>query len=104
MLGIDIISISRFQKIAKSDFKHWDKFFHKLEWDYCFSRPNPSQSLAGIFSAKEAVIKATGEKGWLKIKIIHSKNYRPIAKIGRKIVQISISHEKKYAVAAAFKV
>jgi len=107
MLGIDIIKISKFKKITQKDYSFWSKFFTKEEWDYSFSRPGPAQSLAGIFAAKEAVFKAIGsedKKDFTKIGISHAKSGQPIASIKnieKTRVNVSISHEKDYAVAVA---
>lgn len=107
MLGIDIVKVSRFKKIARKDYSFWDKFFSKEEWDYCFSRPGPAQSLAGVFAAKEAVFKALesgDKKDFTKIDISHAKSGQPIASIKnveKTRVNVSISHEKDYAVSVA---
>ncbi len=72
------------------------------------STSNGIESLAGIFAAKEAVIKALGGKAgdWHKIEIIKNKNGRPEIKllelnVNDKIISqdISISHDGDYAIA-----
>lgn len=107
MIGIDILKINRFKKINKIDFTFWDKFFTKEEWEYAFLQSNFYERLAGIFAAKEAVIKADAKrtiKTFDQIEIKHLKNGCPYAKILTKSdlkINISISHEKNIAIAVA---
>jgi holo-[acyl-carrier protein] synthase len=115
MIGVDVTSIDRFKKIKKGDYLHWEKFFNETEWQYAFGLADPSEHLAGIFAAKEAVMKALGGdfvKRFDCIHIEHAKDGKPIvrAKIAKKgkkgrekerKVEISISHEKNIAVAVA---
>lgn len=105
MIGIDIIKISRFKRIKIAKYPLWNKSFSETEWKYAFSRPDPASSLAGIFAAKEAVIKAIGatlDELW-RIEICHLNNGRPYAKVsGRKgRLSVSISHDGGFAVAVA---
>lgn len=107
MIGIDIIAIKRFRSIARDDYRHWSKFFTKDEWEYCFGKVNPAQSLAGIYAAKEAVMKAAG--GDLlervdRIEIAPSDSGKPIVRIDAKErldISVSISHTGDTAAAAA---
>lgn len=109
MVGIDIIAVSRFSRIKKLDYKHWLKFFTKAEWQYSFARPDPAQTLAGVYAAKEAVMKALG-RGLLgradRIEIGRAAGRRPIVKIDKKKdtkISVSISHTEGIAAAVAVK-
>lgn len=99
MIGIDIIEIKRF-----SLKKYIIKIFTKEELDYASSKANYWQSLAGIFAAKEAALKAYGLKISSilrkKIEIRHINNI-PILYIDsvKTNASISISHAGDYAVA-----
>lgn len=107
MIGIDIISVSRFTKISEKDYGYWSKFFSKGEWQYAFSKSYPAGTLAGTLAAKEAIMKAKG--GDLmgrtdRIVIDHLASGQPIALIDGKTqstVKISISHQAETAVAVA---
>lgn len=109
MIGIDVIAIERFIRIGRGDSAHWSKFFTRDEWEYCFTKANPAQSLAGIYAAKEAVMKAVG--GELmgradKIEIIHTREGAPFVRIDKKDepgVHVSISHTNDTAAAVAIK-
>ena len=106
MIGIDIVEIKRFHRINKKSSKYWEKYFTKNELEYCFKSPKKSERLAGIFSAKEAIIKALGKKYLGKfdlIEIIHTRDGKPVVKLkgNKKNIEISISHDKEYAIAVA---
>lgn len=63
-LGIDQIEIGRVaQTLARYGERFGRRVYTEKEWRYCMTRPNPAQSLAGRFAAKEAVMKALG-LGW----------------------------------------
>ncbi len=77
-----------------------------------FELKNPKDSntehLAGVFAAKEAVIKALGLKPgcWLGIEIVNKKSGKPVVKLAKNLgkgkmlsCDLSISHDGKYAVA-----
>ncbi len=104
-IGIDIEKISRFKGKSKS------LLARILTGRELKSLKNKnSQTIAGIFCAKEAIIKACSiiEKiNFNDIEIFHKKNGMPfvkiknLKKISSKDLKISISHSKDYAVAAA---
>jgi len=110
-VGIDIEEIERFNLDKNSSFLK--KVFNSYEIDYSFSKSNPSQTLCGIFCAKEALIK-TLKKFELPnfesdIKVIHDSLGKPIFdfsnfKISNEFnFSLSISHCKTYATAVVIK-
>ncbi len=109
MIGIDIINIARFAKISREDFVHWDKVFTQSEWEYGFNKSGSAQALAGIFSAKEAVMKAVGDKfmgQFTRIQVKHEASGQPVIKIDDKEqpnILVSISHDQNTAIAVAIK-
>lgn len=108
-LGIDILEIKRFTPLKKNKLHHFlQNNYSRAELDYCFSFKNPGPHLAGIFTAKEAVLKTLGRDNVLlsSIEIKRNKNGRPIAWIKgqrQKSIFISISHTEKIAIAIAIK-
>lgn len=101
-VGNDILSINRF----KDSFKK-SKFIENV---FLLSElKNPDvEHLAGVFAAKEAIIKALNLKpgSWLNIEISAKKSGKPIVKFSSGIVKekflnydLSISHDGKYAIA-----
>ncbi len=101
-LGIDMVEISRFEKIPYSkNSNFYKKTFLPSEIKYCLKFKNPSQHFAGKFALKESVKKSIDKKiSFLEIETYH-KNSKP--KIRLKNFQeyeflASISHEKEYAV------
>lgn len=116
-IGIDIVNINRIKKIIeKSRDKFYEKIFTEKEINYIFKRNHKSQTIAGLFASKEAVSKVfgkgIGDINWKDIEILHDNNGKPFLNINKKIkqnfkkinlsdIQISISHEKNYAIAFA---
>ena len=103
-IGIDITDVEKFEKIKfekKPEF--YEKIFLPSEITYCLKYKNPYERFAGKFAIKEATIKALKENiSLLDIETMHHKS-KPtvnILKIKKKYkFQISVSHEKKIAVA-----
>lgn len=113
-IGSDIIEISRIDK-AKNQKGFIDKLFTECEKSYIEERMYSTETIAGIFAAKEAISKAlgTGIRGFSfkDIEIIKDKNGKPIVKlynnadkIARELceeylVHITISHSNENAIA-----
>lgn len=109
MIGIDIESIARFKNLFDNKNRLLQKMFNPSEWDYALKKANPSQTLTGIWCAKEAVLKAVFSIEEVFIKDITIK-YRSTGEpyvnfknevLKNKSIKISISHAKDYATAVA---
>lgn len=110
-IGVDIVKIERFKKSAESP--HFLKrVFTDYEQEY-LSKKGP-ETMAGLFAAKEAVVKAlgTGFAGFwpCEIEIMHCKSGKPYAVLhgkakdmlaGSFTINISISHNETDAIAFA---
>ena len=59
-VGVDLIEIDRIRRALDRYPSFRERCFTEAERAYCDSRPNPAQSYAGRFAAKEAVGKALG--------------------------------------------
>lgn len=103
LTGIDIVYIPDFgQSVRDGGNTFLNKIFNKEEL-----KITNTEHLAGLFSAKEAVIKALNLKigSWLSIIIKHRKSGKPFVELPAKIksnvknYDLSISHNKNYAVA-----
>ncbi len=114
MIGIDIVEVERV------DDKLLKKIAHPSEINYVekAAASNRKQKIAALWAVKEAVMKALGlgkESGvsFLDITLLHETSGRPYVELsgvakqemqinhyGKKI-EVSISHEKDYAVAIA---
>ncbi len=105
MIGTDIVDISRFSKFTSKDDAFIKKVFTPSEIEYCFRYKSPSEHLAGIFAAKEAVSKALSvtKYPFIEIEILHKKDGAPIAfHEGKRLkVAVSISHSTQVAMAVA---
>ena len=98
-IGIDMVSVARFRKIKKTDYKHWSRVFRQEEWAHAFRDEHSSEHLAGIFAAKEAAMKAFGTTGaghFFDFEVSRTASGAPI--LNRKAL-VSISHDGRYAIA-----
>jgi holo-[acyl-carrier protein] synthase len=114
-IGIDICDIERIERACKDLGEGFlDRLFTKGEKAYGLERKNPFPHLAGMFAAKEAARKGFGERltgiGWTDIEVVHlpsgmpslamhGKAYNQLKEMDIQKVHLSISHEKKYAIA-----
>ncbi len=116
--GVDIIEISRIKNsIQKYSGKFEERVFTSKEIDYCRSKADPSKHFAARFAAKEAVLKSLGTGmaqgiAWKDMEILNQESGRPVLSLSGKCrelfnslklkdIHISITHDKRYAVAQA---
>lgn len=102
-IGIDIVSINRFEKLYD---RYKEKFTKKIftlnETKEAIEKGHFIQSLSGKFSAKEAFIKAINKKifNLTDIEVLSNKDGKPFINYKNiKYNLISISHERDYAIA-----
>ena len=114
-IGNDIIEIKRIKE-AISNERFLKRYFTENEINYFSKKKNIEETVAGIFCAKEAVVKAigTGFYGFQScdIEILHFDNGKPYLKLHNNAINIcnekninnihiSISHCNNYAQAIA---
>lgn len=99
--GIDIVDVKDFKKSLKNGGQNFlDKLFTKQE-----QQNKDPIHLAGIFAAKEAVLKALSLKPgkWSEIEVLYEKSGRPYLHLSKELKikssDLSISHTKTTAVA-----
>jgi holo-[acyl-carrier protein] synthase len=115
-IGTDIISIERIKKSIKNK-SFLNRLFSKEEIAKCSKLINPNNCYAKRFAAKEAFSKALGTGisngiNFNEIIIMNKKNGKPFIKfrgntlkiikkkfIKKPMISLSLSDEKKYAVA-----
>lgn len=118
--GVDLIEVDRIERLLRR--KPWpQKIFTKSEVEACrtegFSFKRTVFRLAGLFAAKEAVMKALGTgwtrgAAWTEIIISHTDTGQPRVQLsgqtaqladglGAKRVLVSISHTNRFAMAFA---
>lgn len=106
-IGIDLQRVAEIIPYEDSfDFRSSGELtgiFSAREIAYACARPSPTQTLAGLFAAKEAILKASAETAARELKdieILPDANGAP-AHPG---FRISISHSGEYATAVALRV
>lgn len=109
-VGIDIVETLQFNKFRKaSNHPFIKKNFSPAEIQYCYDFKDPSPHFAGMFAAKEAVMKALSEaKVYLPdVEIRHDANGKPMVYWKHKKMRsilVSVTHTKNVAVAVAIRV
>ena len=96
-IGVDIIEVARIERAIRDE-----KFVLKVysEGEREWLRGKAAQSYAGIYAAKEALVKAGG--GVLSdYEIGHEESGKPIVISNRGEFKVSISHCEGYATAMA---
>jgi phosphopantetheine--protein transferase-like protein len=116
-LGCDLCQITAVEQMLTDDQAALDRLFHPQEQAYAMAQAHPAQHLAGIFAAKEALAKAVREPRLLGAYyrgaiISHTSEGAPqillsedlaaaLARAGIQVLDLSISHDGEYAMAAA---
>jgi holo-[acyl-carrier protein] synthase len=112
-VGIDMIAIPRVQAVLE---RHSSRFLKRVytpeEAAFCRGRV---PELAARFAAKEAVMKALGTGvrgvGWREIEVLPDRRGKPLVylygrakaraeKIGLRTLDVSLTHERDFAIAA----
>ena len=114
-VGIDIEEVKRFRSLARNR-TFLNDVFDQPEILYCKSKGNNPQSLAGIFAAKEAVIKALSQLADVRYSVSdfaihHDKKGAPLVKESNRrkarrlprgvVISLSIAHTSSQALAVA---
>jgi phosphopantetheine--protein transferase-like protein len=108
-VGIDVIEVRRFRKkpLNNENLSFYHSIFTKKELLYCMKYSDPYPHIAGIFAAKESLIKCLARPiKMTEIEINHNRQGKPRIALcrgkGRKMqAQISITHTKSIAIAIA---
>jgi holo-[acyl-carrier-protein] synthase len=107
LVGTDIIEIRRLRRrTLKSNMRFYNSIFTKSELKHCLAYSDPYPHLAGIFAAKESVIKCSNRQlRMIDIAIQQERNGKPVAitHYNNKTIKIriSISHTQTLAIAVA---
>ena len=114
-IGIDIVDISRIERIIKKP-RFLERVFTESEQERFKTLDYLSQTVAGVFAAKEAVSKAlgTGFSGFntKDVEVLPDTDGTPrvilyngakqrFSYLGGAIMHVSISHERNHAIAMA---
>ena len=101
MIGIDIVEISRIKELYE---KFGERFLSKIlgidEISILRTKKDIFPFIAGRFAAKEAYVKASGNRSvnFNSLNIINSAEGKPFFR-DIEDYEVSISHERQYAVA-----
>lgn len=112
--GIDIVDNNRIKKILES---RRDSFYNRVftegEIQYIADKNHDHKTVAGLFSVKESISKAIGtgigKVSFKDVEIYHDNNGKPRVRYnktngflkGIETIEITISHEKDYAISFA---
>jgi len=102
MIGVDLVFLPEFeQQLSTGGEAFIERTFSLTEM-----KNRKTEHLAGLWAAKEAVIKAaeTAPKAYTDIVITHDQAGKPCAHVGSQAFAISIAHHGEYAVAVAYRI
>ena len=103
-VGTDIIEIQRFRRRpVKTNMSFYNSIFTNSELVHCLKYSDPYPHLAGIFAAKESVIKCSSKRlRMTDVAIVQDTNGKPVAitHYKNKLIKtrISISHTQSLAI------
>jgi phosphopantetheine--protein transferase-like protein len=108
-VGTDVIEIKRFRNKPLNDdnASFYHSIFTESELTYCMKYSDPYPHIAGMFAAKESIIKCISRPlKMIDIQITHDQHGKPIAVVHfrkKKAIKarISISHTSSLAIAMA---
>ena len=103
-LGTDIVEIARVEKAVSDSFMKKVLSIEEYERALTMSEGRRIQFLAGRFAAKEAIIKCLSDHEvpeMCNLNIINNEKGKPEIRYKDYRILISISHERKFAVATA---
>ncbi len=115
-IGVDTVALKKFVQILENSGEQFIKHvFTPRERKYCSAAPNPHQSFAGHFAAKEAIVKAIPSLrsygvDWQDLEVSHDNFGAPkfivegrllenLKRIAGSVIMLSISHTSETAVA-----
>lgn len=100
MIGIDIVDVSRIKTaVERFGDRFLKKAFTDAEIEYAAGKRKMEETLAGRFAAKEAFMKASGGRlSFRDIEVDHEQGRPFIRYQGKRYTNVSISHERTYAV------
>jgi holo-[acyl-carrier protein] synthase len=114
-VGVDLIEIGRIRRALERYPRFRERCFTDAERAYCDARPNPAESYAGRFAAKEAVGKALGfgvarAFAWTEIEVVGRP--KPSVRLSGRVrtwaervnggtIDVSMSHSRELANAVA---
>lgn len=114
-IGIDLVKVSRVQRLLSRHNRHLGKIFTLGEIGYCQRRRHQFQHFAARFAAKEAMFKALGtgwnaEIKWTDIEVVkdetgkpridlHGKAKEMTERMNIRDILVSLSHCSDHAIA-----
>jgi|SRR5919197_1666571 holo-[acyl-carrier protein] synthase len=110
-VGTDVIEVNRFRNkpVNDNNASFYRSIFTQSELTYCMKYSDPYPHIAGIFAAKESIIKCLSKPvKMIDIQIIHNRYGKPMGVVrcsrkNKKAIKviISISHTRSLAIATA---
>lgn len=100
-IGTDIVEVERLKEKPEL----WRRFLSEKELEYIGKFRVKEEHIAGFWAAKEALVKALDRKdfNFSSVTVSHSESGRPFFEFDgietEGTLHLSISHEKKFAVA-----
>ena len=116
-IGVDVVGVSRLERLVGDDESRQERLFTRRELDYCRGKRRCYEHMAARFAAKEAVLKAFGtgisqRMLWTEVEVVNERNGRPKVLLAGAVasfaerhgladLDVSLSHAEGMAIAQA---
>ena len=116
-VGVDVVGVSRIERLVRDDERRQQTLFTRRELEYCHGKRRCYEHMAARFAAKEAVLKAFGtgisqRMLWTEVEVLNERNGRPTIQLAGAVasfaerhgladLDVSLSHAEGIAIAQA---
>ena len=116
-IGVDVVGVSRLERLVGDNERRQERLFTRRELDYCRGKRRCYEHRAARFAAKEAVLKAFGtgisqRMLWTEVEVVNERNGRPTIHLAGAVasfaerhgladLDVSLSHAEGMAIAQA---
>ena len=105
MIGVDVVHVPRLRALLDRAPRFVDRYFTPEERHHAMQFSDPVVHLAGTFAAKEAVLKSTRAGPPVayarRVELLRDADGAPYARLGRRRIAVSITHDGDVAIAVA---
>lgn len=96
-IGVDLVGVSRLERLVRDDERRQETLFTQRELDYCRGKRRCYEHMAARFAAKEAVLKAFGtgisqRMRWTDVEVVNERSGRPTVNLAGAVASFAERH------------